>query len=149
MLMKAFINSQFSYCPLVWMFHSRNTENKVNKIHERALRLVYNDSPCLSCDKLLIKEKSVSIRQRNLRFLGTEIFMVKNGVSTGLTENIFHFVKKPYDLRNNRILLRKRNRTDFYGTECLSSLAPRIWELVPQSLKNETELSQFKIKIKT
>ena len=149
MLMKAFIISQFSYCPLVWMFHSRNTKNRVNKIHERALRLVYDDSPYVSLDEVLIKDKSVNIHQRNLQFLGTEIFKVKNGVSTELTEDIFHFVNKPYDLRNNRILLRKRNRTDFYGTECLSSLAPRIWELVPQSLKNETELSQFKIKIKT
>ena len=149
MLMKAFIISQFSYCPLVWMFHSRNTKNRVNKIHERALRLVYDDSPYLSFDELLIKDKSVSIHQRNLQLLATEIFKVKNGVSTGLTEDNFHFVNKPYDLRNNRILFRKRNRTVFYGTESLSSLAPRIWELIPQSLKGETELSQFKTKIKT
>ena len=149
MFMKAFIILQFSYCPLVWMFHSRNTKNRVNKIHERALRLVYDDSPYLSFDELLIKDKSVSIHQRNLQLLATEIFKVKNGVSTGLTEDIFHFVNKPYDLRNNRILFRKRNRTVFYGTESLSSLAPRIWELIPQSLKDETELSQFKTKIKT
>ena len=73
---------------------------------------------------------------------------MKNRVSTGLTEDIFHFVNKPYDLRNNRILFRKRNRTVFYGTESLPSLAARIWELIPQSLKNETELSEFKNKIK-
>ena len=131
------------------MFHSRNTKNRVNKIHERALRLVYDDSPYLSFDELLIKDKSVSIHQRNLQLLATEIFKVKNGVSTGLTEDIFHFVNKPYNLRNNRILFRKRNRTVFYGTESLSSLAPRIWELIPQLLKDETELSQFKTKIKT
>ena len=96
----------------------------------------------------LIKDESVSIHQRNLKFLATEIFKVKNRVSTGLTEEIFHFVSKSYDLRNNRILLWKRNRTIFYRTESLSSLAPRIWELIPQSLQDEAELSQFKIKIK-
>ena len=149
MLMKAFIISQFSYCPLVWMFHSRNTENRVNKIHERTLRLVYDDSPYLSFDGLLRKDKSVSIHQRNLQFLATEIFKVKNGLPTGLTENIFHFVNKPYDLQNNRILLRKRDRTVFYGTESLSSIAPKIWELIPQLLKVETKLSQFKSKIET
>ena len=105
--------------------------------------------PYLSFDELLIKDKSVSIHQRNLQFLANEIFKVKNGVSTGLTEDIFQFVNKPYDLRNNRIMLRKRNRTIFYGTESLSSLAPRIWELILQSLKGKTELSQFKSKIKT
>ena len=95
MLMKAYIISQFSYCPLVWMFHSRNTKSRVNKIHERALRLVYDDSPYLSFDELLIKDKSVSIHQRNLQLLATEIFKTKNGVSTGLTEDIFHFLINP------------------------------------------------------
>ena len=38
-LLKAFIESQFSYCPLVWMFHSRTLNNRINKLHERALRL--------------------------------------------------------------------------------------------------------------
>ena len=37
----------------------------------------------------------------------------------------------------------------FYGTESLSSLAARVWETISQSLKDETELSQFKTKIKT
>ena len=63
------------------------------------MRLVYDDSPYLSFDELLIKDKSVSIHQRNLQLLATEIFKVKNGVSTGLTDDIFHFVNKSYDLR--------------------------------------------------
>ena len=74
---------------------------------------------------------------------------MKNGVSTGLPEDIFHFANKPYDLRNNLILFRKRTMTVFCSTESLSSLALRIWELIPQSFKDETELSQFKTKIKT
>ena len=40
-LMNAFITSQFSHCPLVWMSHSRAMNNRINKIHEKALRLVY------------------------------------------------------------------------------------------------------------
>ena len=129
------------------MFHSKNTENRVNKIQESASRLVYDDSPYLSFDELLIEDKSVGIHQKNLQFLATEIFNVKNGVSTGLTEDIFNFVNKPYDLQNNRILLRKRNMTVFYRTKSIFSLATRISELIPQeSLKDETELSQFKTK---
>ena len=113
MLLRVFIISQFSYYPLVWMFHSQNTKNRDNKIHERALRLVYDNSLCLSLEEMLIKDKSVSIDQINLQLLATEIFKVKNGVSTGATEDILHFVNKPYDLRNNRILFRKGNRTVF------------------------------------
>ena len=42
-LMKSFIESQFSYCPLVWMCHDRNLNNKINRIHERTLRMLYKD----------------------------------------------------------------------------------------------------------
>ena len=43
-LMKAFIESQFGYCPLIWMFQSRKLNNKINRLHKRALRLVYKNS---------------------------------------------------------------------------------------------------------
>ena len=114
MFIKTFVISQFSYCPLLWMFHSRNAKNRVDKIHERTLRLVYPGNPCLSFDELLINNKSVSINERNLQFLATEIFKAKSELSTTrLTEDIFQFINKSYDLRNNRILLGKRNRTVF------------------------------------
>ena len=43
LLLRSFITSQFNFCPLTWMCHSRRINNQVNKLHERALRLVYND----------------------------------------------------------------------------------------------------------
>ena len=51
-IMKTFIQSQFNYCPLVWMFHSRTLNNKINKLHERALRIVYKNES-LTFDELL------------------------------------------------------------------------------------------------
>lgn len=43
LIMKTFIDSQFNYCPLTWMFHSRIMNNKINKLHERALRIAYKN----------------------------------------------------------------------------------------------------------
>ena len=40
-VMKPYVASQFGYCPLVWMFHSRSLNNKINSLHERALRITY------------------------------------------------------------------------------------------------------------
>ena len=59
-IMKAFIESQFGYCPLVWMFCGRQTNARINHIHERALRAVYNDeiSPF---EELLGRDKSETI----------------------------------------------------------------------------------------
>ena len=42
-IFKAFIDSQFNYCPLIWMFHSRSINNRINRIYERALRLIYSN----------------------------------------------------------------------------------------------------------
>ena len=39
LILKTFIESQFSYCPLVWVFCSRTMNKKINHIHESALRL--------------------------------------------------------------------------------------------------------------
>ena len=42
-IMRAFISSQFGYCPLLWFFCSRKINNRVNRMQERALRIVYKD----------------------------------------------------------------------------------------------------------
>ena len=88
-LMKLFIIWSFSYSLLVWIFSSRNTKNRANKIFERALKLVYHDSPYLSFDELQIKDKPVSIYQRSHMFLATSVFYA---LPTGFTEDIFQFV---------------------------------------------------------
>ena len=57
--MKAFIESQFNYCSLIWMFHSREINNKINNLRERALRITYKDTES-SFEELLVKDNSVS-----------------------------------------------------------------------------------------
>ena len=42
-LMNALFNSQFNYCTLVWMRHSCENKNRINRLHERCLRIIYND----------------------------------------------------------------------------------------------------------
>ena len=52
-IMKSFIESQFGYSPLIWMFHGRWLNNKINRIHKRALRIKYNDNHLHTEDYLL------------------------------------------------------------------------------------------------
>ena len=78
MLMNAFFTCQFSYCPLTWMFHSKKLNNKINRLHERCLGVVYNHK-LSTFEELLNKDNSVSIHHRILKSLATEIFNVHLG----------------------------------------------------------------------
>ena len=71
-LMKAFIESQFKYCPLIWMLHSRIMNSKIIRIHERALRLVYSDYVS-SFHKLLKKDQSFAIHHKDIQCLAIEL----------------------------------------------------------------------------
>ena len=88
LLMKAFIESQFSYCPLIWMFHGRGVNNKINHLHERSLRIVYKDNTS-SFEDLLKKDNSFTIHQRNIQSLAIELFKVKGNLSNNIMYDIF------------------------------------------------------------
>ena len=80
-IMNAFIKSQFSYCPLIWMCRGRTTHPMINNIHGRASRIVYkyNNS---SFAQLLEKASSVIIHHRNLQVLAIEIYKALNNLSS-------------------------------------------------------------------
>ena len=80
LLMNSFFNAQFNYCPLIWMLHSRSKDNKIKHLHERCLRLIYNDKQS-SYEELLIKNGTFSIHHRNIQTLATEMLKVKNELS--------------------------------------------------------------------
>ena len=71
-LMNACFKAQFNYCPAVWMFHSGSLNNKINRLHERCLRIIYNDQHS-NFEELLVKDNSVSIRHNNINTLAIEI----------------------------------------------------------------------------
>ena len=75
LLMSSYIISQFNYCTLVWIIHNRKLNKKINKVHERALRIVYGDHKT-SFSELLNIGKSVTIHQGNLQYLLIEIFFL-------------------------------------------------------------------------
>ena len=98
-IMKAFITSHFSYCRLVWMFHSRELNNKINRIHESSLRLVYSDK-ISTFQELLDKDKSVFVYHKNIQVLVLEIYKTVNGLAPTIMNSIFEIKDIEYNLRN-------------------------------------------------
>ena len=88
-LMNSFFKSQFSYCPLVWMCHSRTINNKINHLHERCLRLIYNNK-ISSFKELLERDRSVPLHNRNLQMLVTEMFEVYDNIGSLIFTEMFN-----------------------------------------------------------
>ena len=90
------------------------------------------------------KDKSVSIHQRNMKILDTNIFKMRNDLGPEIMKDIFHFVQKPYNLRNDSTLQRRRNRAVYFGIQSTSSLAPKIWQIVLCDIKKAKSLDILK-----
>ena len=146
-IMKSFITSQFGYCPLIWMFHSRGLNNKINSLHERALRITYGDKN-LTFQELLEKDQSVSAHQRNLQVLAIEMFKIYTDDAPKILNDIFVSRTPFYNLRNDRHFETRKVCSVYHGTESLSFLGPKIWDLVPLEMKQAENLESFKAKIK-
>ena len=103
-LMKTFIESQFNYCPLIWMFYSRIINNKINRLHERPLRMIVYSDFKSSFEGLHMKGNSFSIHERNIQILAIEIYKFLHGLSPSFLNNAFHKnISNSYDLRSERL----------------------------------------------
>ena len=142
LIMKAFVNAQFGYCPLVWMFHSRSLNIQINK---RALRIVFKDKNA-TCNELLQRDVSVTIHERKIQALATEMFKVFNGIFPIIIKDVFR-LRNPTTILLNSPFKTRNVRTVTYGTETLGYLGLKIWSLVPEEIKNANNLGDFKIKI--
>ena len=147
LIMKAFIESHFGYCPLVWMFHSRTLNTRINRIHERTLRIVYCDESS-SFEQLLIKDKSFTIHERNIQTLATELFKVSKGLSPEIMKSVFT-LKQHIRYYSKQIFETRNINTVYNGMDTLSFLGPKIWLLLPEDIKMSSSLIDFKYKIRT
>ena len=143
--MNAYFISQFGYCPLVWMNHSRTLNNRINGLHRRALSLVCNDFSS-SFSGLLENDKSVTIYHRNLQTLAYEIFKVKKNMTPEILTEIFPQKESNYSLRNSTALQGRSIKTVMYDSGTKSSLGPKIWDILLTELKKIMSPTLFKKK---
>ena len=130
------------------MFCQRSLNTQINHLHERALRIVYNNNES-TFQHLLKKDNSVSIHHKNIWLLGIELYKIKNNLSTHLMSEIFN-------LRNRDCYM--HSQTDFiqshvimvnYGLKSLRYLAPKVWDIIPLEIRNSGSLTEFISNIKS
>ena len=121
--MKTFVELQFNYFPL----HFRTLHDKINRIHERPLKIVYSDYKA-SFNTLLKKDGSVSIHHGNIQSLGIEISKFFCDLSPAIIGGIIKRNRRHrYNLRTLQELHIKNQNAMRYDTETIPILALKIW----------------------
>ena len=147
LLYNAFINNQFNYASIIWMFCHKQDYLEVEKIHYKALKIVYNSNECY--EELLIRNNEVSIHQKQLRTLATEIYKSLTDVNPDFMKSYFPIKEIPYSLRNGSVLKIPSTHSTYYGTNSIHFRAFLLWNKLANTLKESQSLPEFKYKIKT
>ena len=129
------------------MCHSRSLSAQINRIHERALRIVHNDNTT-SFEQLLILSGSIKIHHGNLQLLAIEIYKALNNLSSPLMSDLFRAKDIRYSLRKGEVLTSYNVKTKSYGIDSISYLAPKIWNILPFEIKNSQSLKVFKRRVR-
>ena len=129
------------------MFYDRTTNHRINHAHERTLRISYKDHTN-DFGYLLEQGNSVPIHVRNLQLLMMEIFKTKSHLYPPFMKDIFQERNVNYNLRHgNDAQLLKVQSTSF-GIETINYLGSRLWQLLPQEIKQPNTFFIFKKRIK-
>ena len=112
--MKTFIVSQYGYCHLIWMFHSRGVNNKINHLHQRLLQIVCKDS-IISFEDLFKRDKFFTIHQRNIQSLAIELFKVKRNLSNNIMYDIYQTRTIKYNLSSQTNFGKNYVNTNKFG----------------------------------
>ena len=124
------------------MCHSRDLNNRINKLHERALRVVYKRKD-LTFEELLEMDKSFTIHERNLQKLATEMYRAKHKLCPKPFQELF----TPATRGRNDWVLPKVDSVN-KGIETIRYRGPMTWRLVPQEIKQCKTLFAFKARIR-
>ena len=124
----------------------RELNHKINHIHERGLRMVYQDYVSSFSD-LLEKDGSVCIHHRNIRQVGIEMFKVKNGLCPEILTSLFKLNPNPRE--TGKDFFRPNVNNVFKGEGSLRSFGPIVWnDMLPNELKTISTLEEFKTEIR-
>ena len=143
----AYILSAFYYCPMIWMFCNKISNNMINKAHIRCLKCVYNKNN-MSLENLSSIDGSASIHVKNLRILMTEVYKSLNQINPEFMWDIFQIKASPYQLRMPLNLTLPPTSSKTFGTYSLAFRASFVWNNLPAIIKNSTTLRQFRNLIK-
>ena len=139
--------SQLIYCPLVWMLRDRTMNNKINRTHEKELRIA-SQNKIADFNALLLEVNSISIHKRNFQVLMIEVYKTVQNINPSFVKEIFVQKDITHNLRSNLPMCIPKMRTTSYGVESLYFLGCKLWNNLPDEFKAIKTLASFKRQIK-
>ena len=134
LLCNAFINSQFNCALLLWMFCRKKQYLKIQKIHHKALKVVYNSNK--NYDELLQNNNEVLIHQSHLHALICEVFKSLNNLNPEFMWSYFVFKNITYNIRIGPLLRLPTAKSTSYSINSVLFRACLLWNSLPQSTVN-------------
>ena len=135
-IFSSFIKSQFTYCPLVWMFCTKHSIGRINGIHERCLRLIQQNYAS-DFQVLLENSNEKPVHQKCIELLMIEVHKYLDGLSPDILSDIFKLRKNSCNLRNFRIFESQNPRTKKFGLDSIAYRASQLWKNVPEEIRNK------------
>ena len=140
------VMSNFSYCPLIWLFGSKGANNEINRTHKQALRALYGDYES-TFEELLDKDKSMTTHKQNLQRLLVEIYKTINHLNPAYMWGFFIKKDIPYNLRSKELRKIPSVNSQHLGISSLSFRGSLLWNALSDEIKLATSISNFKKEI--
>ena len=144
LMANSYVLSYFNYCPLVWHFCGAGSTHKIEKIHERALRWVYDDYVSAYSD-ILKTSNSTTLYLKRVCIIAQETYKVINNQSPSYLSELIRFRNSRYPTRNTDIdiYVPRVNQVKF-GNRSFKYEAPVLWNSLPNDFRKVENFSIFK-----
>ena len=124
-------------------FFKKRKVRLIEKIHERALRVVYNE-PNLCYVDLLNKGKRQTLHYERLRLIAIQVYKSLRALSPPYVNELFQVKTSKYDFRHKILLIQPMVKTVNYGILSIRYHGPKVWNNLPESIKSADNLDIFK-----
>ena len=138
-LANSFLNTQSGCAPLIWIFTSKKSMLKVNKIHRGALHVVYDDYDS-TYEELLASHNDISIHKKHLKHLVIEVYKSLTNLNPEFMWPFFKIKSIPYNLRNGNICILPPSPSSHSGINSVQFRGSLLWNNLPISVKESVSV---------
>ena len=147
LICQSFVLSNFIYCPIVWHFCGKQHNGKIEKIQERALRILYDDYES-ECNELLDKTGAISMLQYRLICIMLEVFKSKYNWSPLYIQDMFEIKNSSYSMRDSSKLVQPKRNTTIFGLRSFTYFGSKLWNNFPIDFKETTDSAIFRDRLR-